>query len=256
MKRKLYPIIILLVILFGLTNVQATNFVKLPNGEKVVDISGQWDAQFENYGPWIEYGSYPGVIKIILNGNSFIGIRMKPTKYHTAGKEAFQGELDKGGIKNFQIMTGIGPIDSKGQISEDGNQITTDDGEKARAILTRASKNICFDLNGKWDAVYDTGGWGVYEDAIKITHKDNQFVGIYLYKGDNKLGKKQEKIKGKTGGDGFEKVSFHVVDPVAFELFWDPAEGTISEDGNEILIKRIYDYKGAKTTQTLKMKRR
>jgi len=43
---------------------------------------------------------------------------------------------------------------------------------------------------------------------------------------------------------------------VAFELIWDLAEGTISEDGNEIFIKRVYDYKGAKTIQTLKLKRR
>jgi len=199
MKRKLYSIIILLVIFFGLqqwslTNVQAVNFVKLPNGEKAVNIGGQWDAQIQNYGPWSQYGSYSDVIKIILNGNSFVGIRMKPTKYHSAGKESFRGELDKNGIKKLQLMTGMGQIDAKGQISEDGNKIITDDGEKARATLIRASNNICFDLNGKWDAVYDTGGWGVYEDAVRITHQDNQFVGIYLYKGDNKIGKKQKKI--------------------------------------------------------------
>ncbi|MEN8210695.1 MAG: hypothetical protein ABFR31_03185 [Thermodesulfobacteriota bacterium] len=221
-----------------------------------MDISGQWDAQLENYGPWSQYGSYPAVIKIILDGNSFVGILMKPTKFHSAGKESFRGKLDKHGINKLQIMTGIGPIDAKGQISENGNKIITDDGEKVRGTFIRASKNICFDLNGKWDAVYDTGGWGVYEDAMWITHKDNQFVGIYLYKGDNQLGKKQEKIKGKTSGNGFEKVLFHVVDPAAFELFWDPSEGTISEDGNGIFIKRAYDYKRAKITQTLKLKRR
>jgi len=261
MKRELILIMVSLVILFGLQKfnpikTEAANTVKLPNGEEVVDISGQWDAQLVNYGPWSQYGSYPAVIKIILNGNSFVGIRMKPTKFHSAGKELFRGELDKDGIKKLQLMTGHGPIDAKGQISEDGNKIIADDGEKVRETLIRASKNICFDLNGKWDAVYDTGGWGVYEDAMRITHKDNKFVGIYLDKGDNKLGKKQEKIKGKTSGNGFEEIFLHVVDmPVAFELLWDPAEGTISADGNEISIKRVYDYKGAKITQTLKLKR-
>lgn len=256
MKRIIFLVVTLLGVFAALTTAQTVNYVTLPNGEKVVDISGQWNTLIENYGPWAEYGSYPGVIKIVMNGSTFVGIRMKPTKYHAAGKLAFRGEIDKDGIKNFQIMTASGQIDSKAQILEDGNKIINDDGEKARGTLTRAGKNICYDLNGKWDAVYDTGGWGVYEDAMRITHKDDQFVGIYLYKGDNMLGKKQEKIKGKTCGDGFEKVYFHVVDPDTFELFWDTVKGSLSEDGNEILIKRVYDHKGATITQTLKMKRR
>jgi hypothetical protein len=121
----------------GLVQAQEAKMVKLPNGEQVVDISGEWDAQIENYGPWAGYGKYPNVIKITLEGNSFVGIRMVADTWHSPGSESFRGELDKSGIKKLQLMTGLGPIDAKGQISEDGNKILIDDGEKARSTLIR-----------------------------------------------------------------------------------------------------------------------
>jgi hypothetical protein len=121
----------------GLAQAQKAKTVKLPNGEEVVDISGEWDSQIENYGPWDGYGKYTNIIKITLEGNSFVGIRMKSDTWHSPGSESFRGELDKDGIKNLQLMTGMGPIDAKGQISEDGNMITLDDGEKARSTLIR-----------------------------------------------------------------------------------------------------------------------
>jgi hypothetical protein len=121
----------------GLAQSQEAKTVKLPNGEEVVDISGEWDAQIENYGPWSSYGKYPNLIKITLEGNSFVGVRMKADDWHSPGSESFRGELYKDGIKNLQLMTGMGPIDAKGQISEDGNKIMIDDGEKARSTLIR-----------------------------------------------------------------------------------------------------------------------
>ena len=121
----------------GLAQAQEVKTVKLPNGEEVVDISGEWDAQIENYGPWSGYGKYTNIIKITLEGNSFVGIRMKSDLYHGPGSESMRGELDKDGIKKLQLMTGKGAMDAKGQISEDGNKIIIDDGEKARSILIR-----------------------------------------------------------------------------------------------------------------------
>lgn len=54
------------------------------------------------------------------------------------GSEQIKGELDKSGFKEVQIISGIaGNSDAKGQISEDGNQIIIDDGEKFRLTLTR-----------------------------------------------------------------------------------------------------------------------
>ncbi len=121
----------------GLAQAQKAKTVKLPNGEEVVDIRGEWDAQIENYGPWEGYGKYPNFIKITLEGNSFVGIRMKNDLYYSSGTEAIRGELDKNGIKNVQIPTNLGTLDAKGKISEDGNKIIIDDGEKCRYTLIR-----------------------------------------------------------------------------------------------------------------------
>jgi len=141
MKTRKFAVMFIFSLAFftwiGLAQAQEAKTVKLPNGAEVVDITGEWDAQIENYGPWSSYGKYPNVIKITLEGNSFVGVRMKADDWHSPGSESFRGELDKDGIKNLQLMTGMGPIDAKGQISKDGNKIMIDDGEKARSTLKR-----------------------------------------------------------------------------------------------------------------------
>ena len=136
-----YTLLFLLSIAFfawiGLVQAQEKRMVKLPNGEEVVDISGKWDTQIENYGSWSGYGKYSTITEIKQEGSSFVGIRLKATTYHPAGSETFRGELDKNGIKKLQLMTGMGPIDAVGKISDDGKTITTDAHEKARSTMTR-----------------------------------------------------------------------------------------------------------------------
>ena len=121
----------------GVVQTRAAEFVTLPNGEDVMDIRGNWDAAIENYGPWSQYGSYPGTIEIVLDGNTFVGKRLTATKWHSAGTECFRCELDGSGITRLQLMTRMGPIDAKGRLSDDGNTLSFDDGEKARSTLTR-----------------------------------------------------------------------------------------------------------------------
>ena len=41
----------------GLVQAQEAKMVKLPNGEEVVDINGEWDTLIENYGPYSEWGN-------------------------------------------------------------------------------------------------------------------------------------------------------------------------------------------------------
>ncbi len=45
----------------GLAQAQKAKTVKLPNGEEVVDISGEWDDHVENYGAWSEVGKYSNI---------------------------------------------------------------------------------------------------------------------------------------------------------------------------------------------------
>jgi len=121
----------------GLAQAQKAKTIKLPNGEEVVDIRGEWDDYVENYGVWSDAGKYTNVLEITLKGNKFYGFRMKSDKYHPVGTVAIRGKLDKNGIQEVQLIAAIGPIDAKGQISEDGNKIIIDDGQRVRLTLTR-----------------------------------------------------------------------------------------------------------------------
>lgn len=110
----------------------------LPNGEVVLDVSGEWDVLVENYGPWSFAGSYPQLVKMTQTGSSFVGIRMKDDPWNPKGTEAIRGELDKNGLKKVQMVsTKSGPIDAKGKISEDGKKMVIDNGERAKATYTR-----------------------------------------------------------------------------------------------------------------------
>ena len=108
----------------------AMKTVKLPNGQEVFDISGEWDTAVENLGAKSRYGAYPQVFKITQEGNSFTGIRMKdnpPPAHGKAGSKCIQGEVDKNGIKKLEIITGVGQyLPAVSKISEAGNKITID----------------------------------------------------------------------------------------------------------------------------------
>ena len=119
------------------------------------------------------------------------------------------------------------------------------------------SGEVVYDLNGEWDAVYDSGGWGTYKDIIKIIQNDNQFTGIYLLKGDNLVGKNKKKIKGKISGNVIKEVFFNdITDMMTMNLHWAASEAEISEDGNEIVLKRVWEEKGSTTIRTLSLKRK
>jgi len=111
--------------------------ITLPSGEVVWDLNGEWDAFVENYGPSIFSGSYPQICKITQEGSSFVGVRIIDDPWNQKGSQSLQGELDKSGIKKVTILARSGPIEAKGQISDDGNKIIIDDGYKARLTLTR-----------------------------------------------------------------------------------------------------------------------
>lgn len=111
--------------------------VTLPSGEVILDISGEWDAVLENYGEWKGFGTSEDVFKITQEGSSFVAIRTKGNAYMSPGSAGTRGELDKSGFKKVLIISGAGPIDAQGQISEDGNKIVIDNGVMVRQTLTR-----------------------------------------------------------------------------------------------------------------------
>jgi hypothetical protein len=123
------------------TNPGAMKTIKLPSGEAVYDLSGEWDVMVENYGVWERFGSYPQVFKITQEGKSFTGIRLKDNPFPaigSAGSKCAQGEVDTTGINRLELIAGGGDLlSTKVQISEDGNRISIDAPEHARQTWTR-----------------------------------------------------------------------------------------------------------------------
>ena len=119
----------------------AIKMFKLPSGESVFDISGEWDVLVENYDAFSHFGTYRQLYKITQEGNLFTGIRLKdspPPAFAKAGSKCMQGEIDKSGVKKLDFI--FAPWDiwpSNCKISEDGNKITIDSPQKTRLTLTR-----------------------------------------------------------------------------------------------------------------------
>ena len=113
------------------------NTMTLSNGDVIWDLNGEWNAQIENYGPWKEFGSYPQLMKITQQENSFIGMRMMDDPWNRKGSTSMRGDLDKNGFNWVQITAVAGPVDAKAHMSEDGNKMVVDDGVKARVTYTR-----------------------------------------------------------------------------------------------------------------------
>ncbi len=121
----------------------ATPKLQLASGDTVWDLSGDWDALIENYGPQAGDGTYPNVYRITQTGSAFTAIRVRdnpPPTRGRAGSPSLQGELDTHGIKRVAIVLGLGDaLPSRGHIREDGTQIVIDDGFMVRVTLTRPS---------------------------------------------------------------------------------------------------------------------
>ena len=113
------------------------NTVTLSNGEVVYDLNGEWDSFVEAYGSWEMYGTHQNIIKITQTGSSLVGVLIMDDEWYSKGWESIRAELDKSGFKKVEMMTNLGTLESKGQISNDGNKIIIDDGEKRRMPLTR-----------------------------------------------------------------------------------------------------------------------
>jgi hypothetical protein len=119
----------------------AMKTVKLPNGQEVFDINGEWDVLAEHYDLWAHFGTYSYICKITQEGTSFTGIRLKdspPPATGKAGGKCFQGEVDKNGIKKIEAISGQGSIlPGNCKISENGNKINVDVPRMIRITMTR-----------------------------------------------------------------------------------------------------------------------
>ena len=102
MKKILMALILGLV--FTVANAQMDNPLKqgmlntvtLSNGEVIYDLSGEWDAIYDNK----EFGGInKDIVKITQQGNEFVGIKLIGNQYAPKGSETIKGVLEKDGFK-------------------------------------------------------------------------------------------------------------------------------------------------------------
>jgi len=104
----------------------------------ILDMNGEWDALVHDIRPGSNNITKGGMTKITQTGSSFVGTSMMALQAFRKDSEQIKGELDKSGFKQVQIISSVdGTSDAKGQISEDGNKIVLDDGQKLRVTYTR-----------------------------------------------------------------------------------------------------------------------
>ena len=116
----------------------AMKFVKLPNGDEVCDLTGEWDALIDNYGEWAEFGSYRNIIKMTLVGDSFRGIRLLDNgPGEPPNSIIVEISSEKYRFKQVFISEGAGPCQCNGKLSEDGNKIVLDLKNKVKLTMTR-----------------------------------------------------------------------------------------------------------------------
>lgn len=96
------------------------NTIVLSNGEVIYDLSGEWDAIYDNK----EHGGInKDIVKVTQKGNEFVGIKLIGNQWVGRGSETIKGELEKDGFKSFAAYTVEGWAWSTAKISDNCNKI-------------------------------------------------------------------------------------------------------------------------------------
>jgi hypothetical protein len=142
--RVLIRIWVISIWVLGTVTAQAATpgpMVTLPSGETVWDLTGDWDAVIENFGPNVSFGTYTNVHRFTQTGRVFSAVRVKdnpPPAPGEAGNPVWRGEMDRGGFKQVEMISSQGTVSPiKGQIGDDGKKIVIDDGWSIKVTLTR-----------------------------------------------------------------------------------------------------------------------
>ena len=101
--------------------------IKLPSGEMVCDLNGEWNALFENYGTCMQFGSIKTVVNIKQAGDTFVAIKVSGGGYAKKGDEVIRGDLDQKGFKTVErYATWWGWSRCKGEITNECKKMVMD----------------------------------------------------------------------------------------------------------------------------------
>jgi hypothetical protein len=182
MARKISVVLAVLIVIFSfLYTAQAEEkkgmkTIPLPNGEVILDISGEWDGFNQFYGTWAGQcgGTMDEKIMITQEGSSFVGTRMIDDWANQKGSTILRGDIHKGGFKDVFIVGVCGSLMAGVQVSEDGNKLEIDSIDKTRVILKRHQERV---------ATIPTGPKPEVLDRIKLRDKaENNFSDSDLQK--------------------------------------------------------------------------
>ena len=96
------------------------NTVTLSNGEVIYDLSGEWDAIYDNKE---RGGINKDIVKITQEGNDFFGIKLIGNQFMPKGSETIKGKLEKDGFIFFFAKTKAGWTPCTVKIGEACNKI-------------------------------------------------------------------------------------------------------------------------------------
>ena len=120
------------------------NIVTLPSGEVILDMTGEWDQVDEGYGIFSWFEGSPEILTITQEGNRFTAVKQIGSKWVPKGAETIKGELDKHGFKVIYSYIASEAMDGsfdweecKWEISEKGNKVDLDCGERIKTTFTR-----------------------------------------------------------------------------------------------------------------------
>ena len=132
---------------------QSTKMIRLPTGEYVYDLSGEWDALIESYSRAADDRAFSNVVKITQIGGtcpmtgvitypiSIRGNLLKDNPLHTpaaAGSEIIRMELEFDGINKCCMVSVDGKeFTCKWEISEGGNKINVEAPNHGKMTLVR-----------------------------------------------------------------------------------------------------------------------
>ena len=152
MKRTLIAPVLVFALLITFASVGVSQMadkgwkktVTLSSGETILDMSGEWDDLGEGYGTFSWFKGSPEIVTITQEGNKFTAIKQIGSKWVPAGAETIKGELDKDGFKVVYSYIGSRAMDGnfdweecKSEISENGNKVDLDCGERIKTTLNR-----------------------------------------------------------------------------------------------------------------------
>ena len=118
--------------------------VTLSSGEVILDMSGEWDELGVGYGIFSWFEGSPEILTITQEGNTFTAVKQIGSKWVPKGAETIKGELDKDGFKVVYSFIASRAMDGsfdweecKWEISEKGNKVDLDCGERLKTTLIR-----------------------------------------------------------------------------------------------------------------------